>query len=177
MARVGALRLCYTAPVRHRYPFDALHWLRHKRVDQRATVVSESAARTARAARAEQHATATRISTEQAISEVSRAEHARLNDGLLRAGELQVADDWRKGALAELQDKAEQEQRARELHVAEVAAEVQARRALGAASNEAKAIDTHRGSFRAERAASQERSDEEAAAEQWTARHFPTRRG
>jgi len=162
--------------VRHRYPFDALHWLRHQRVDQRAAVVSESAGRTARAARGELRATAARISTEQAISEVQRAEHARLSGGLLRAGELQVEEDWRKGAAADLREKTEHEQRARDLHVAEVAAEAEARRALGAASNEAKAIDTHRGAFRAERAATQERSDDEAAAEQWTARHFPPRR-
>jgi len=39
--------------VRHRYPFEALHWLRQKRVDQQAAVVSERAARTAQAKRDE----------------------------------------------------------------------------------------------------------------------------
>lgn len=174
--RVGALGLCYTARVQSRYPFDALHWLRHERVGERAARVSESVARRARAARAELGATANRVCTEQAISALTLAEHARLNQGLVRAGELQVQDDWRKGAQADLQEKAEREQQARDVHVAEVAAEAQARRALGTASNEAKAIDAHRGAFRAERAATQERSDEEAATEQWTARHFPTRR-
>ncbi len=139
--------------------------------------MSESAARTAHAARAELHATAERVSTEQAISDVSRAEHARLSDGLMRAGELQVVDDWRKGADAELRDKAEREQRAREQHVGQVAAEVQARRDLGTASSEANLIDSHRGDWRKERAAAQERSEEEAVTEQWTASHFPPRRG
>ncbi|MEO8906190.1 MAG: hypothetical protein ABI488_26645 [Polyangiaceae bacterium] len=163
--------------MRHRYPFDALHWLRHKRVDQRAAVVTESAARTAQAAHAELCATAERASAERAIAVVACAERARLGDGLMRAGELRVVDDWRKGADAELRGKAEQEQRAREAHVSQAAAEVQARRDLGTASSEAKVIDTHRGSFRAERAAAEERSEEEAAAEQWTASHFPPRRG
>ncbi|MEP7049174.1 MAG: hypothetical protein ABJB12_02425 [Pseudomonadota bacterium] len=163
--------------MRHRYPFDALHWLRHQRVDQRAAAVNERAARTTQAARAELGAVASRVSTQQSICAVAQAEHARLNEGLMRAGELQVEDDWRKGANADLRDKAEREQRARDLHATEVAAEVLARRALGVASNEAKAIDAHRGAFRAECAASQERSDEEAAAEQWTARHFSMRRG
>ncbi len=139
--------------------------------------MSESAARTAEAARAELRATAERVNTEHAIAEVARAEHARLTNGLMRAGELQVVDDWRKGADAELQARAELEQRTRDVHVAEVAAEVRARRELGTASGEAKLIDSHRGSFRAERAAAQERSEEEAASEQWTASHFPPRRG
>lgn len=159
-----------------RYPFDALHWLRHERVGQRAARVTESAARSARAARAEFSAAASRVGTEQVISRVTQAEHARLNAGLVRAGDLQAQGDWHKGAHADLQNKTESEQRARDLHVAEVAAEAQARRALGVASNEAKAIDAHRAAFRVERAATQERSDEEAAVEQWTARHFPTRR-
>ena len=137
----------------------------------------DSAARTAQAARAELSASAERSRTEQAIAAVAGVEQARLSDGLMRAGELQVVEDWRKGADAELRAKAEREQRAREMHVEQVAAEVQARRQLGTASNEAKVIDTHRGDWRAERAAAQERSEEEAAAEQWTASHFPPRRG
>jgi hypothetical protein len=163
--------------VRHRYPFDALHWLRHKRVDQQAAVVSESAARTAQAKRAEARAEADRASAAQAIDELSRAEQERLHDGLARAGELATVGDWRKGAHAELQLKAEREQRAREARAAEVIAETQARRQLGTASNEAKMIDTHRSDWQAERNAARERSEEEAAAEQWTARHYPPRRG
>lgn len=137
----------------------------------------ESSARTAQAARAELRATAERASTEQAIADVASAEQARLSDGLMRAGELQVVGDWRKGADAELRVTAEREQRAREAHVSQVASEAQARRDLGTASNEAKVIATHRGSFRLARAAAEERSEEEAAAEQWTASHFPARRG
>jgi hypothetical protein len=163
--------------VRHRYPFDALHWLRHKRVDEQAAVVSESAARTAQAKRAEARAEADRASTEQAIDELSRAEQERLREGLVRAGELATVGDWRKGADAELKLKAEREQQARAARAAEVVAETQARRELGSVSNEAKMIDTHRSDWRAERNAAQERSEEEAAAEQWTASHYPPRRG
>jgi hypothetical protein len=163
--------------VRHRYPFDALHWLRHKRVDQQATVVSERAARTAQAKRDEARAEADRVSTEVAIDELSRAEQERLSEGLVRAGELATVGDWRKGAEAELKLKEEREQRARDTRVAEVVAETQARRKLGAVSNDAKVIDTHRTDWRVERNAALERSEEEAAAEQWTASHYPPRRG
>jgi hypothetical protein len=163
--------------VRHRYPFDALHWLRHKRVDQQATVVSERAARSAQAKGDEARAEADRASTEHAIDELSRAEQARLSEGLVRAGELATVGDWRKGADAALKLKAEREECARQARVSEVVAETQARRQLGSVSNEAKIIDTHRGDWHAERNAARERSEEEAAAEQWTASHYPQRRG
>ena len=107
---------------------------------------------------------------------VSATERGRLNDGALRAGDLQAVADWQKGALAEVAAKAESERLAREAQAVEAAAELAARRALAAASSEAKIIDAHRDSFRAQRAAVQERSEEEAAAEQWTASHFPPRR-
>jgi hypothetical protein len=162
--------------VRHPYPFDALHWLRQKRVDQQAAVVSESAARTAQAKRAEARAEADRASTEQAIDELSRAEQERLHEGLMRAGELATVGDWRKGADAELKLKAEREERARDARASEVVAETQARRQLGRVSNEAKIIDAHRSDWHAERNAARERSDEQAAAEQWTASHYPPRR-
>jgi hypothetical protein len=163
--------------VRHRYPFDALQWLRHQRVDRQAAEVSESAARVAHAARVEAEATADRASTEQAIERLSQSEHERLNEGLVRAGELETVSDWRKGAERELERKAEHEQLAREKRAVEAAAETVARRQLGTASNEAKMIDTHHGDWQAERSAAQERSEEEAAAEQWTASHYPPRRG
>ena len=163
--------------MRHRYPFDALQWLRHQRVDRQAAQVSESAARVARAQGVEAQAAAARASAEQAIERTSQSEHERLNEGLVRAGELATASDWRKGADQELALKAQQEQRARELRVVEAAAEALARRQLGAVSNEAKMIDTHRSDWQAERNAAHERSEEEAAAEQWTASHYPSRRG
>jgi hypothetical protein len=163
--------------VRHRYPFDALHWLRHKRVDQQAAVVSERASRTAQAKRDEARAEADRASTERAIDELSRAEQERLSGGLVRAGELATVGDWRKGADAELKLKEEREQRARDARIAEAASETQARQKLGAVSNDAKIIDTHRTDWRVERNATLERSEEEAAAEQWTASHYPPRRG
>ena len=162
--------------MRHRYPFDALHWLRHQRVDRQAVVVSESAARTAQAAQDEARASAERARVERGIADVAQAEHARLNEGVARAGELQAMHDWRRAADAELRLTAEREQHAAALHRGEVEAEGRARVELGAVSNEAKIIDQHRSDFRTERAAALERSEEEAAAEQWTASHYPARR-
>ena len=162
--------------MRHRYPFEALHWLRQQRVERQATVVGESAARTAEARREEARRELERRGSEQSMIETARAERARLDEGELRAGDLQVAGDWRKGAEAELQHRAERELRAREARVTQVAREADERRALGRASNQAKMIDTHRNAFRAELEAARERSDEEAATEQWTAARFPARR-
>jgi len=162
--------------VRHRYPFQSLHWLRQQRVDRQATALGESAQRAARArgelARAESEV----LQTERSISSLSAAEQARLDDGLVRVGDLEVVAEWRKGAAAELSEKAEQERRARAAHATAAAAEVVARRALASANNEAKMIDAHRNRFRAERSAQQELAEEEAASEQWTASHFAARR-
>ncbi len=163
-------------PVRHRYPFDALHGLRQTRVDRQTEVVGEEAARTARARRDEARAEAERQSIEHGIASGARAEAERLGDGLMRVGDLQVVGDWQRGAEAELKLKAEREGLAREARVVQMAAEALARNELGVVSNELKAIDTHRSDWRAERAAARERSDEEAAAEQWTAGHYPARR-
>ncbi|MEO6599478.1 MAG: hypothetical protein ABIQ16_06365 [Polyangiaceae bacterium] len=162
--------------VRHRYPFEALHGLRHLRVDRQAAAVSESAARTEQACREESRRELERQSSERLISETSQSERSRLEEGQLRAGDLQLAGDWRKGAEAEVRVKAELGQRAREARVAQAEIEAAERRALGTASNQAKTIDTHRVMFHAERDAARERSDDEAATEQWTASHFPQRR-
>jgi hypothetical protein len=162
--------------VRHRYPFEALHWLRQQRVDRQASVLGERAQRAARARNEAVRAEAARRSSEQNLSTLSAAEQGRLDDGLVRAGDLKIVGDWQKGAAAELAAKAELERRAREAQASAAAAEAAARRALASASNEAKLIDAHRETFRAQRAAAHELSEEEAAAEQWTASHFPSRR-
>jgi hypothetical protein len=161
--------------VRHRYPFEALQWLRRQRVDREAAQVSERAARTDRARAAELRAASARRSSEQHIDEVSRAEFARLAEGEVRAGDLAQVGDWHKGARADLQAKAVRERQAHEALRSEVAAETVARRVLGVASSEAELIDAHRGKWRAERAAHQERSEEEAVVEQWTAKRYPPR--
>ncbi|MET0790689.1 MAG: hypothetical protein ABW061_04150 [Polyangiaceae bacterium] len=162
--------------MRHRYPFEALHWLRHQRVDQQAKVVGESALRSARARAEEARRALERQNSERLMWETASAERSQLDEGQQRAADLQLAGEWRKGAEAEVRAKVEQEQRAREARLAQAAAEAAERRALGHASNQAKMIETHRGVFRAEREAARERSDEEAATEQWTASRFPPRR-
>lgn len=173
---LGAGRVCYTEFVRHRYPFDALHWLRHERVDQRAAALAESAARTAEARAAELRAEAVRKHLELQIAEVSRSERGSLEQGELRAGDLQAALDWQQGVEAELRSKSERELAARSVRLSRADAEALARRELGQAGSDAKLIDSHRSSFRAARAAELERAEEEASTEQWTASHFPPRR-
>jgi len=158
--------------VRHRYPFEALHWLRQQRVDRQAGVLGESAARAARARNDADRAEAVRRNAEQKLLALSAAEQLRLDEGLVRAADLGIVADWQKGAAAELEGKAERERGAREKQASEAVAEAAARRALATASNEAKMIDAHREAFRAQRAAEQDISEEEAATEQWTASHF-----
>lgn len=162
--------------MRHRYPFEALHWLRQQRVDRQARELAESAQRVARAREEAARAEASRRSTEQNLSALSRAEQVRLGEGLARAGDLKIVADWQQGAAAELAAKAERERRAREMQASEAVAEASARRALATAGNEAKLIEAHRQAFQSQRAKAEELSEEEAAAEQWTASHFPSRR-
>jgi hypothetical protein len=107
---------------------------------------------------------------------LSATEQLRLAEGLVRARDLEVVADWQKGAAAELAAEVERERQAREVQASEAAAEARARRALTTASNEAKMIDAHRDGFRAQHAQAEQLSADEAAAEQWTARHFSSRR-
>jgi len=162
--------------VRHRYPFEALHWLREQRVDRTARALGESVQRAARARSDASRAEALRRRSEQELSASSAAERSRLGEGLMRAGDLKVVDDWQKAAAAELAVKAERERQACEVRASEAAAESRARRALVAAKSDAQLIDAHRDGFRAQRARAEELSVEEAAAEQWTASHFSSRR-
>ncbi|HEY3256340.1 MAG TPA: hypothetical protein VGJ91_20415 [Polyangiaceae bacterium] len=162
--------------MRHRYPFEALHWLRQQRVDGQARLLGESARRAARARDEAAHAEAVRRRTEQEQCALTAAEQVRLGEGLVRAGDLKVMADWQQAAAAELAAKAERERRARATQATEAVAEAAARRALATASSEAKLIDAHRDAFRAQRAAAEELSQEDAAGEQWTASHFPSRR-
>jgi len=171
----GAARLCYTARVRHRYPFEALHWLRHQRVDREAREVRERIARTAKARGDEARAAAIRASAERQIDELSRAEQARLEQGTVRAGELSQVGEWQRAAELDLEAKGEREQQAKTALRTEIAAESVARRQLGVASSEAELLDGHRLDWRAECEAARERSEEEAAVEQWTARRYPGR--
>ena len=161
--------------MQHRYPFQALHWLRHQRVDREAAQVSERAARTARARADEARATLARRGTEQHIAQLSQAEQGRLDQGAERAGELARAGDWRKGADADLEANAAREQLASETLRTELAAETVARRALGVASREAELVDAHGERWRTAPEASRERAEEEAAAEQWAAQRHRSR--
>ena len=174
-AAFESARLCYTARVRHRYPFEALQWLRRQRVDREAAQLSERARRTSQARADEARAQVARQSSEQQIDELSRAEQARLDDGASRAGDLAQVGQWRRRADAELHAKIEREARATETLRTEVVAETLARRTLGVASSEAELIEAHRVDWRAEREAAQGRSEEEAAVEQWTAKRYPPR--
>ncbi|HYQ45341.1 MAG TPA: hypothetical protein VER11_25320 [Polyangiaceae bacterium] len=162
--------------MRHRYPFETLHWLRQQRVERHSRALGESVQRAACARVAADRAEAVRRDTERQIANLADTERARLEEGLVRACDLGLVADWQKGAESELATKTEFEQRAREAQAAAAAAEATARRSLASASNEAKIIDTHRDTFRAQRAAEQDRAEEELATEQWTASHF-SRRG
>jgi len=150
--------------------------LRQQRVERQAKELGESAQRTAIARAAAERAEAARRDTERRISNLRDAERARLEGGLVRANDLGTVADWQKGATLELAAKAELERRTRETQATAAAVEASARRSLASASNDAKIMDAHRDTFRAQRAAEQERTEEELATEQWTASHF-SRRG
>jgi hypothetical protein len=161
--------------VRHRYPFEVLSRLRRARVDREAALVSERSAQSARARAVEARARTLRRETEERIVQSYSAERERLQAGEVRAGELSQLGDWRRGAEAELQAKAELVQRASSALASELTAEAEARCALGVASIEASVIDRHRIDWQAERDAAHERAEEETVTEQWAAKRFPSR--
>jgi len=162
--------------VRSRYPFEALRWLREKRVDRAAAEVAERARETAQAKQASIRAHAARVRVEQGVAAVTQAEQARLAEGATRADELRVAADYQRGAALALAATQEREHRSRELVEAQAAAEACARVSLGTASAEAELIDAHRARFRGAEQAAEDRVDEEAAEEQWAAKNYPVRR-
>ena len=162
--------------MRHRYPFEALHWLRQQRVDRKANVLGESVQRAARARSDAARAEAARRRAEQDHSSVAAAEQRRLAEGLVRAFDLNVVADWQKGAATELAAKSERERHAREVQASEAVAETRARSALASAKNDAKSSDAHRDAFRLQHAKAEQLAEEEAANEQWTASHFVSRR-
>ena len=162
--------------MRSRYPFEALLWLREKRVDHAAAEVAERARDTARARQAESRAHAARVRVEQDIAAVAQAEQARLAAGSTRVDELRVAADYRRGAAAALALEQEREHRSQELVRAQAAAEAGARRTLGTVSAESELIDAHHSQFRSTQRAAEDRVDEEAAEEQWAAKNYPVRR-
>jgi len=161
--------------VRHRYPFEALQWLRKKRVEREALAVSERAARTERARSEEARARLARELAEQRFETVALAELGRLEQGDVRAGDLAKVGEWEKGARAEVAARAAHELRANEQHHTELAAELVARRSLAIASSKADVIEAHRTEWRAERIAEEEQAVEDAAVEQWTAKRYPSR--
>ncbi len=161
--------------VRHRYPFEALQWLRKKRVDREAVAASERAARTERARAEELRAQAAREAAQHELASVARGELERLDEGGVRAGELAQVGAWERGARSEIANRAAHEARATAAHRTEIAAELVARRALAVASSKADVIDAHRAEWQAERVAAEERTAEEMAVEQWTAKRFPRR--
>ena len=161
--------------MRHRYPFEALQWLRKKRVEREALAVSERSARTERARASEERAQADRVAAQRQLTQTAAGELARLDDGGVRVGDLARVGEWERGARAEVASRAAREAHASEAHRTEVAAELVARRALAVASSKADVIDAHRGEWQRERIAAEEQAAEEAAVEQWTAKRYPPR--
>jgi hypothetical protein len=164
--------------VRRRYPLESLRSLRQGQVDQSTTRLAAERQRLEASTRARERAEHERQDEEERARRVRALERDRMAHGALRAGDLEQARQWARGA----------EDRARGLHQAEARACSEersqeqavecARAELAQAEANAQAVERHRERWNAVQAGVEERSEEEQAMDGWTVRHLrPSGRG
>jgi hypothetical protein len=160
-----------------KYPLETVRELRQRRVVDQAESVAEQAARALRARAVEARVRQAREAAERVFSETRAAEALHLERGAQRAGDLARSADWQQGAEAQVREVLRTEAQAAAIVQREVVAEVQARRELARLDAAAEVVEAHREGWHAERAEAREHAEEEAALEQWTAKHHPSRAG
>jgi hypothetical protein len=128
--------------------------------------------------RARERAEHERQDEEERARRVRALERDRLVCGAIRAGDLEQARQWARGAedrvrsLRQAEARALGEQRSREQAVECARAE------LAQAEAKAQAVERHRERWSASQARVEERSEEEQAMDGWTVRHLgPSGRG
>lgn len=156
--------------MKRRYPLDTLQDVRRQAVDERAREVSEQVERTERADAQAKRSVAVRRAEAERSRRVAASEHARVEEGAARAADLAALGAWRVGAALREHTLEEAESAARGQLALERTAEARARAALSDADADAKAVEKHRARWDAERAAREERAEEDAAAEVWSGR-------
>ena len=153
------------------YPLEALRKLRDDQTEAQAQALADQVARSAGAARAlEQRAAARRAHAQQTRESLDQ-ERARLLGGRVSGAELARASEFETAARAEQELLERAEAEARQALLEARAAEQQLREELARREADAKLVRNHETNFHEHRAEQAERAEEEAALEQWNARH------
>ena len=159
-----------------RYPLDALQQIRRGAVDEQARALAEQTRRTERARVEQADALARRVRAEQAAEEERLSEEARLAAGRQRAADLQAEAAWDAAERARIRSLADREREAAVTTSREEQAESRSRNVLATAEAEARAVEKHRERWQSELDRVGEISEEDAAADGWSARRHGGKR-
>jgi hypothetical protein len=155
---------------RQPYPLESLRKLREERSEAHA---QRLAAQIARSAAAQVKLTAreqARRDHESAAALAVEAERGRLEQGGASGADLSRLSEFERAARAKTEALLESEASARQQLASERAEEQQLRAQLAKLEAEAELVRHHETSFHERHAELQEKADEEAALEQWSAR-------
>jgi len=158
--------------VRSKYSLEAALTLRGARAEARARDVGEKAAQVLGAARELGRAEQALAAAKQEEAQVRTAEYARLEEGVVVAGELARAAEHFRGRELEQERRANEVDGARRALESARKARAEAATALERAVGERRAVERHREDWESEQRAKQENRAEEQALEQWGAERF-----
>jgi hypothetical protein len=162
--------------VTRRYSLEPLVGLRKREVERRSGEVGKAGAGRRKEQASVQAVQARAAETRQAARAVREGERQELERGTLTARDLVQGELHRAGVAAKLSELARVEAAAAERLARAKAAESKAKGALGRARAEEDAVLRHRGRFRAALAKKQEKEQEDAAADLFTAARRGARR-
>lgn len=152
-----------------RYPLQPLVGIRRERVERGAQAVA-IAVKQARTAEAAAEAVRNeRLETQATAGAIKASERAELEQGALRAGDLQQAVCFDAGVSARLAAIGARERKADEGVREARSGETRAKATLGTARAEEKVVQRHRQRFDASEARVANEREEEAALERWSA--------
>jgi len=156
--------------LRQPYPLEALRRLRDERVEARALRLAEQVARSATAlARLSQRERARR-DHESSTANALQGERDRLELVGASGADLLRVSDFERAARVQAAALSASEAEARQALAAERAEEQKLRVQLAQLEAEAKLVRNHEAGFHEHHAELQEKAEEEAALEQWSAR-------
>ena len=156
--------------MKRRYPLESLRSVRRCQVDEQAGEVARQAQRTRQAKQRYHAARRTREAEQERNRCVLGSERQRLERGVARAGDLQQAEDFGRGAQQRESQLRKTERAAEQCVQAEQQTESSAHQALCEADADAKVVNEHHARWKAKRQAERERAEEEAAEEAFAAR-------
>jgi hypothetical protein len=156
---------------RREYPLEALRKLRDERAEAQAQALAKQLTRVAASETVLRDRERLRREQEAETAETLSAERARLASGAASGADLGRVAEFEKGARARIAVLAQGEAEAREQLAKERAAEHELRAELSRLEAEAKLTRNHEAEFHQRHENAALHAEEEAALEQWNARH------